>query len=205
MSETDDTQQLVRLIEQGDDEAVIRLMSRHRQRLKQMVRARMDPRILGRVDPSDVIQEALTTAFERLPQYCETQPIPFYPWLRRIAWQKLIHHHERHLEAEKRSVRREQRQWALSDQSVMQLAAIAERNHTSPSAAATHREAFQQVREALDQLPIQDREILLERYLEQMSIQEIASSMELPEATVRMRHLRALQKLKKVLQSESGG
>lgn len=199
----DDTQQLVQLVEQGDDEAVIRLMSKHRSRLKQMVRARMDPRILGRVDPSDVIQEALTTAFEQLQQYLYQQPIPFYPWLRRIAWQKLVHHHQRHLDAAKRSVRKEQQYWTLSEHSVMQLAGLAATNLTTPSAAVARQETFQQVRHALDRLEKQDREILLQRYVEHMSIQEIASGLELSEAAAQMRQFRALQKLKRYLTAEA--
>jgi RNA polymerase sigma-70 factor (ECF subfamily) len=199
----DDTQQLVEQAREGDSAATALLMQKHRPRLKRMVGARMDPRMQGRVDPSDVIQETLTTAFQQLPGYLEEQPIPFYPWLRRIAWQKLAHLHQRHLDAARRNVRREERQdcW-ISDQSAVQLAQLVTSRSASPSAGAQCQEAYQQVRGALEQLDSQDREVILQRYLEQLSIQEISATLDATEATIRMRHLRALQKLQRLLHSE---
>lgn len=91
-----ETEELVRQASEGGAAAVDALLLRHRERLKRMVRLRMDPRVAARVDPSDVIQEAFVTALEQLPGYLETEPIPFYPWLRRIGCQTLAHQHERH-------------------------------------------------------------------------------------------------------------
>lgn len=198
------TQELVRRASRGEDGAVEQLMQKHRPRLKQMVAARMDPRIRARVDPSDVIQETFAVAVERLPQYLAEEPIPFYPWLRRIAWQKLVQMHEHHLEAGKRSVRRERRRdWRLSDQSTMRLELLLVSGGTSPSRAANRHEIRERVRTALDGLDEQDREVLLQRYLEQMTVKEIAAASGLSEATIHMRHLRALQKIKSDLEGDS--
>ena len=77
-----DTDELLRLAATGDETAIGALLERHRSALSRMIAVRMDPRLRGRVDPSDVIQETLSLASQRLPSYATERPIPFYPWLR---------------------------------------------------------------------------------------------------------------------------
>src|SRR5271168_1877579 len=81
---------------QGDDRARDELLARHRARLWRMVAVRLDRRVAARVDASDIVQEALTEAAGRLPDYLSHRPLPFYPWLRHIAWQHLQKCHQRH-------------------------------------------------------------------------------------------------------------
>ena len=198
-----DTDMLVDRARSGDLTSVAVLMQRHRQRLKKMIDARMDPRLRSRVDPSDVIQDALTTAAQQLTEYLKTEPIPFYPWLRRITWQKLAHAHETHLDAAKRSVRREcQGFWGLSDRSTSQLLDRLDGlpgNRSTPSAAADRAESRRRVTAALANLSEIDREVLVQRYVEQMSMKEIGASLNMSDAAVQMRHMCALQKLHKLL------
>ena len=118
-----DTEELLNQAARGDRSAVDALLARHRDRLRAMVRLRMDMRLAARVDPSDVVQEALLEAAGLLPEYLANRPIPFYPWLRRLAWEKLVKLHERHLNAGKRSVLREEAvALELPDDSVLNLA-----------------------------------------------------------------------------------
>jgi len=63
----------------GDAAACQELLARHRERLRQMIAVRMDRRLLVRIDPSDVVQEALADAWGRLPGYLQQRPLPFYP------------------------------------------------------------------------------------------------------------------------------
>jgi RNA polymerase sigma-70 factor (ECF subfamily) len=199
----DETEYLVRQARQGDGRAVECLMQRYRARLKQMIRLRMDPRVSARVDPSDVIQDTLTTASQQLDEYLQTQPIPFYPWLRRIAWQKLVNAHERHLDARKRSARQEQPNYGgVSDASAMQIAKLIAGDLTSPSEAAVREETRLRVRAALAELSELDREVLLERYVEQLSVKEIAAGLGSTEAAIHMRHMRALEKLHRLVSGE---
>lgn len=197
----EDTEFLVQQARAGDVASVMALMQRHRGRLKQMVRARMDPRVSARVDPSDVIQDALTTASRQLPEYFETPRIPFYPWLRRIAWQKLVHVHEMHLDAAKRSIRREQQTgyWGISDHSASRFAVQLPGNLSTPSAAVVRQEDQHRVRQALALLSEVDREVLVLRYVEQLTIKEIAAVLEISEAAIHMRHMRALRKMHRLL------
>jgi RNA polymerase sigma-70 factor (ECF subfamily) len=87
----DDTSQI--LLQQaaaGDQRAANQLLELHRQRLRAMIAMRLDRRLSARVDPSDVLQDTLAEAHQKLPEYLRTQRIPFYPWLRRLAWEKIV-------------------------------------------------------------------------------------------------------------------
>lgn len=202
----DDTEALMRRVGQGDASAVQALFQRHRSRLAQMIQRRMDPRVRARIDPSDVIQETLATASQKMPHYIANRPLPFYPWLRQIAWEKLVHLHDRHLRAAKRSVIRERVIGVcVADDSVIELAQQIVGATSSPSAAAALGEMQQRVRFALDRLPPDDGEVLLQRYVEQMTSKEIAAVMGVSEAAVNMRHMRALERMRLLLASDPMG
>lgn len=182
--------------ENGDSSARQRLLELHRDRLCRMVAVRLDPRLAARVDPSDVVQEALTEAAQKLPAYLKNRPLPFYPWLRQLAWERLLKFHEKHLQAGKRSVLREQRlPPELSDESAAQLAGQLVDSKSSPIFHAMKEEMQGRVRQALERLPESDRDILVLRYLEQLTTGEIANILEISEGAVKMRHRRALNRL----------
>src|SRR5438876_1331918 len=107
LPENEPTEVLLNWAARGNDGARQALLARYRDRLRRMVAVRLDPRLAARVDPSDVVQEALLDAAGKLSGYLRTQPLPFYPWLRRLAWEHLVKLHERH-RARKRSVLREE-------------------------------------------------------------------------------------------------
>ncbi len=198
-----DTQQLLDRAAHGDDAAGHELLARHRDRLRRMVRIYLDQRIASRVDPSDVIQEALAEAARKLEDYLRQRPIPFYPWLRRIAWERLVKIHRRHLHARIRSTAREEPGGLpLPDESAMDLARRLAASGTSPSGRVVREEVRSRVRTALDQLGPRDRDILVMRYLEQLSNKEIAAALGITEGAVKVRHLRALERLRTVLGAE---
>jgi RNA polymerase sigma-70 factor, ECF subfamily len=62
-------------------------------------------------------------------------------------------------------------------------------------------ELRRQLREALGKLPATDREILSMRHLEQMETAEIAASLAISQGAARVRHLRALQRLRDLLEA----
>ena len=164
---------------------------------------RLDPQMRARVDPSDVVQEALVEAFRKLPNYLRQRPLPFYPWLRRIAWERLVKLNDRHVQAQKRSVRREARwQMQLPDQSVMQLAQRIVTSATSPSQQVIRKEVRERVRAALNGMQPYDREVLVLWYLEQLSTADIAVILELTESGVKSRHRRSLIRLTGLLSEE---
>ncbi len=126
--------------------------------------------------------------------------MPFYPWLRKLAWDRLVEQHRRHLRARRRSVLREQAEpLALPDASAEQLADQLLGRGESPSAAPQRDEERQQVRQALAALEEPDREVLVLRYLEQLSAREVGAVLGVGEETAKKRALRALQRLRQLL------
>jgi RNA polymerase sigma-70 factor (ECF subfamily) len=198
-----DTDWLVEQARKGDTEARKSLFERHRPRLRQMVSLRLDPRLAARVDPSDVVQEALATAYPRLDEYLRDPPLPFYPWLRQFAWDTLLQLHRRHVAARRRSVTREEAwQPGLSSESALRLSQRLLSRGSSPSNHVIRQELRDRLQAALAQLAPNDREILVMRNLEQMPAVEIAAVLGIKEGTVRVRHLRALERLRALLDLE---
>jgi RNA polymerase sigma-70 factor (ECF subfamily) len=197
-----DDEDTARLLEQaaaGDPQAVERLMARHRQRLRRMVAVRIDRRLAARLDPSDVVQEALAEAARRLGEYLAQPRIAFFAWLRRLTWERLLQARERHF-AQKRNVQREIAiDWDLPDESVYQLAEEALASHTSPSQRLRKEELRERVRAAFDQLPAREREVMILRYLEQLGNREIAEVLGTTEGSVKSAHFRAVEKLQQLL------
>jgi RNA polymerase sigma-70 factor (ECF subfamily) len=168
-----------------------------------MVAVHLDPRLAARLDPSDVVQETLADAARRLPQYLAERPIPFYAWLRQIAWERLARLHEQHVKAKKRSVAKEERwQLRLPDSSVADLAGRLVGRSSSPSGHLARREIIRRVRAALDQLPPLERELLVLRYVEQLPFKEVAAIQGASEGTTRTRHFRALRRVHELLEDE---
>src|SRR5262249_60860342 len=91
----------------GAPEAGRALFARARQRLRRMVALRMDRRLQGRIDASDVIQDAHIEAMTRLPEYLRQSNLPFFLWLRLLVGQRLTLLHRRHLGAQARDAGRE--------------------------------------------------------------------------------------------------
>jgi RNA polymerase sigma-70 factor (ECF subfamily) len=201
-----DTEQLIEQASQGDDQAREQLLGRHRGRLRRMVAAHLDRRLLARVDPSDVVQEALLDADRKLSDYLRERPLPFYPWLRRLAWERLVKLHRRHLKAHRRSITREEPGvLALPDESALELAQRLITSGTSPSRNLMREEMQSRVQAALARLGERDRDLLVMRYVEGMSMKEIAAVVGASEAAVKMRHLRALDGLRRLLTDDEGG
>jgi RNA polymerase sigma-70 factor (ECF subfamily) len=191
-----DTDLLLRRAAAGDDTARGDLLQRHRGQLKRMVAVRLDPRLAARVDPSDVVQEALAEAAGRLDGYLRDRPLPFYPWLRAIAQQRLLDLRRRHVQAGRRSVAREEERLGLSDRSALELAERLFARPSSPSARARRQELQERVRAALAGLREADREVLVLRHLEGLPAREIAAVLGISEGAVHTRHVRALQRLR---------
>jgi RNA polymerase sigma-70 factor (ECF subfamily) len=191
-----DTDGLLDRAHRGDGAARRELLMRHRGRLRKMVALHFDRRLAARVDPSDVVQEALADAAERLLDYLERRPLPFYPWLRQLAFDRLVELHRRHVGAGKRSVTREDPDvLLLPDESAAQLATRLADLSSSPSRHALREELRERVRAALGRLASVDREVLVLRHLEQLPTAAAAAVLGIGERAFKSRHLRALQRL----------
>src|SRR5215467_7999358 len=106
-SDQSDTDNLLSRVRGGDKQPLAELFNRHRERLRRMVRLRLDRRLLGRVDPSDVLQEAYLDVARRADEYLANPTMPPFLWLRFLTAQRLMILHRRHLDAQARGVGRE--------------------------------------------------------------------------------------------------
>lgn len=198
-----DTEELLDRAADGDQSARQDLLARHHKRLRQMVAVRMDRRLAARVDPSDVVQETLLDAARELSDYLRDRPLPFYAWLRQLAWDRLVELHRRHVHAKRRSVRREEPGVLnLPDESAIELARCLINSGSSPSKQMLRDEEKRRVHAALARLKPNDREVLVLRHLEQLPVREIAAILKLSEGAVKVRHLRALDRLRTFLQEK---
>lgn len=187
----------------GDRSALSTLFKRHSGRLERMVRVRLNDRLRGRVDATDIVQEAFLETTRRLNDYLADPPLPFFLWLRQITGEKLIDTHRRHL-AQKRDAGRDIAVYADNSSASEFLAARLVGHLTSPSHAAVRGEIQQQVQDALDQLDAIDREVLLLRHFEQLSTTECAAVLDIGASGASSRYVRALKRLQTVLQKLPG-
>jgi RNA polymerase sigma-70 factor (ECF subfamily) len=202
--DSQETGDLLRNAEIGGASAVNTLLERHRDGLRVIVQARLDRALARRVDASDIVQDAMFEASQRLTAYLADGKMPFHLWLRQIALDRIIDSHRRHRVAARRSLDREQPlDAAFADRSSLQLAAQLKDQGVTPAAAALRKELEQRFLAALSTMDEPDREILLMRHFEQLSNGEAATALGLSPSAAGMRHLRALRRLRQIL-GESG-
>jgi RNA polymerase sigma-70 factor (ECF subfamily) len=198
-----DTEELVARASRGDAGAQQELLERYRDRLRKMIAIRLDRRLAARIDPSDVVQEAIFDASQHLAAFWEERPLPFYPWLRRLAWKRLVKLHQRHLGAQRRSATREEQQIPiLPEESALELAGRLVAPGTSPSNRVLREELRGRVQAALARLAEPDREVLVLRFLEQLSTSEMAAVLSITEGAVKTRQTRALDRLGRLLERD---
>jgi RNA polymerase sigma-70 factor (ECF subfamily) len=199
-----ETQQLLDQVRQGDESAVERLLTVHREPLRRMVSLRLDPALAARVDASDIVQDVLLEAHRRLKDYLLHPALPFHIWLRHIAKDHIIDAHRRHRLAQRRSLDREQSLAGPGpDDSSLDWAAPFLDQELTPATAAMRHEMERRVQEAIGQLSEDDREVILMRYVEHLSNQEVAAALGLTEAAASMRCLRAVRRLQGLLLGSS--
>jgi len=195
-----DTEELLHHASRGDVRARDRLLELHRPFLRRLVAVRLDRRVAARVDPSDIVQDAMVTAAAGMDGFFERRPLPFVPWLRRIAVARVADAYRRHVRADRRSVSREISR--LPGRSAAELAKRLIAATSSPSRGLRRREAADRVHEALQRIPQRDRDVLVFRYLEGLSTEETADVLGVSQAAVKVRLLRAIQRLRDVLGAE---
>ncbi len=200
-SEPVDVTELERRVEQGDIQALLALFACHRERLKHIVRLRIDERVRKRVDPSDVLQEAFLDVARRAADYLVAPTLPPFLWFRWIAGEKLLVQHRRHLGARLRDASLEVsiHKGALPHASSASLAAMLLGRLTSPTRAARRAEVQRKIQDALDTMDALDREIITLRHFEELSNGEAAKVLGLSKSATSKRYIRALKRLKDAL------
>lgn len=190
----------------GGQQALAAEFTRQRERLLRMVQWRLDPRLAGRVDPDDILQEAFLDASARLPNYLAQPSVTPFLWLRGIVGQTMINVYRRHLGTDMRDADREQRRSFSPgpDATSMSIAALFVGQLTSPSQAAMRVELAASLERALDSMKPGDREILLMRHFEELTNQEAAETLGIEPKAASIRYIRAIARLKQTLDQFPG-
>jgi RNA polymerase sigma-70 factor (ECF subfamily) len=198
-----DEADLVALARAGDDQALDALFARHRERLRKMVRLRLDRRLRDRFSSSAVLQQVQQEA-RRCPE-CPSSTSVFL-WLRGLTGQVIQALHHQHLAA---------LGWDGGQEVSLYHGALPEANSLSlaaqmlghvPSATQTALRAEMQLRlqNALNTMDPLDREVLTLCHFEELTAQEAASVLGIDQATACLRHLKAVKRLKGILNSIPG-
>ena len=197
---------LLRRVESGDEKALIELFSRHRERLRQMIRLRLDRRLRGRLDSSDVLQEAYLEIAQRAREYLAQPTVPPYLWLRYLTGQKLLELHRHHLGVRMRdaAVELSLRHRVTPQATSVSLAEMLLGRLTSPTLAARRAEMQIRLQEVINAMDPLDREVLALRHFEELSNGEVAQVLGLSKTAASNRYIRALGRLKEMLEGIPG-
>jgi len=191
------------MLKSGDADAIAEVFSHHRDKLQRMVRFRLDRRLYGRVDTADVLQDVWLETSRRIEDYTSNPAVPFFVWVRQLAYQIIIDLHRKHLGAQKRNISQEVSIAKSNCDTSVSIAAQLAGNLTSPSNVAMRGERLARLREALDGMDEVDREVLALRHFEELGNNEVAEILGIQKTAASNRYVRALKRLKQVLEADS--
>lgn len=197
-TETDDALAAMR---HGSADALAIIFSRYRERLRQIIRFRLDYRIVARVSDSDVLQESYIAAVKRLAQFTEQTDMPPFLWLRLIVSQQLIDVHRQHLGAEMRDVRREVSllPTGCSPHTSLAIAAQLAGPATAVSEILARAELIEELQRILSEMDDLDREVIALRHFEELNNIETAKVLGIEAAAASKRYVRAMARLAKLI------
>ena len=190
----------------GDPAAAGELFAACRERLKKMVKLRLDRRVQGRFDASDVLQEAFMDVQRKAADFACKLDMPAYLWLRLVTAERLLILHRHHLGTQMRDAAQEVSlcPGGAPAASTHSLANLLLGRLTSPTQAAIRAERQLRLQEALNGMDQLDREILALRHFEELGNSEAATVLGLSKTAASNRYIRALKRLKEILAALPG-
>jgi RNA polymerase sigma-70 factor (ECF subfamily) len=179
-----------------DGAALGLLLERYRPYLGILARVQMSRRLQGKLDASDVVQEAFLTAHRSFAQFRGSSEAELTGWLRKILASHLAKTIRRYWGTRARDIRLECQLAEDLDQSSRAIGQFVADPRSSPSQHAQRREQGLHLMDALAELPEAYRDVLILRHLEGLSFPEIARRMERTVDSVEKLWTRALGKLR---------
>jgi len=198
----DDVPNLIEKAKSGDQDALAVLFNKYRKQLRTMIALRMDANLKGRVDPSDVLQDAWVDTARKLDSY-DPDKMSFFVWLRLVASERLLACHRQHLGAQKRDPRRELRRQHLNATS-LSLGNFFLDQSTSVAGKAIKVEQGVRLRAILDEMDDCDRELIAMRVFEGVSNAETAEILGITTNAASKRFIRAIGKIRTELKDLPG-
>jgi RNA polymerase sigma-70 factor (ECF subfamily) len=174
-------------------------LERYRAYLLVLARLQLSPRLQGKLDPSDVVQEALLKAHERQDQLRGASEEEVTAWLRRILTNTMVDA-LRHFGGAGRDVGRERPLATVLEESSARLEALlAADTASSPTARSVQQEQLLRLAAALEQLPQDQRTAVEMHHLQEQPLEAIAQHMGRTKQAVGGLLRRAMRKLRQVL------
>jgi RNA polymerase sigma-70 factor (ECF subfamily) len=192
-----DAESLIAAAQAGDGTTLGRLLELYRNYLRLLARIEIGRRLQGKVDASDLVQEAFLDAHRYFPSFRGSGEAQFVQWLRSILAGTLANQVRRYLGTKARDVRLECGLAADLDQSSHALGAIPVDPHSSPSQQAARGETTLLVAEAISRLPEDYQTVIVLRHLEGLSFPQVAERMGRSVASVEKLWLRGMTKLRR--------
>jgi RNA polymerase sigma-70 factor (ECF subfamily) len=156
---------------QGDQVAQGELLQRMRGMLRGTAERRMDARLGGRIDASDIVQQTYVTALTSFSQFTGSRQAEFVAWVQTVHDHVLQNFARHHVHTKKRSVKRENR---VTSSGLVQLSVILE---STPSQKVAQGESLVRLMNSLDALPDDQREAVRLRYCDGWPLERIAKEM----------------------------
>ena len=193
----EEAEQLIGRARMGDQVALAEVLEQYRDRLRRMVVVRMDPRVRGRFDASDVIQEAYVDISRRIASDGANANIPFFLWLRILTGDRLAQLHRMHLGADMRNAAREVSlgSGVIPPASSVHLASQLAGQFSSVDRGLKREEVRVKLEAAINSMDETDRDVIAMRHFEELSTEEIAIVLDMTRSGVLKRYTRAIRRL----------
>jgi len=196
MSElTDQESKTIALTCGGRSESVEDLIEQFRPLLVRQARRQLSERVQHRIDESDIVQQTCLLAVRNLDQFRGETPDEFIAWLLQIQEHHLVDAFRYHQQAQRRAVSRE-----VAESGPLRRAAG---DLTSPSQGAMKRERKELIQAAIERLPDGQQAVMRMRFVDGLSLIEIAEQMGRSETATAGLLKRGLAKLKRLLGDDS--
>lgn len=191
-------QELIQRIQSGDAAALTPYIQAQNDHLLAVITQKMSAALKSKVEPQDILQEVLVSAFHSYDQLEWSSRDPFV-WLCQLADRRIIDAHRRYVSAEKRSAKREvslnQKSSSLGDAAEGEMIDLLVKSMTMPSAAFSRDQKAIRMQAAIAELPELEREAIRLRYVEGWASKEIAKELGKSDASIRVLLSRTLKKL----------
>lgn len=169
--------------------------------LKMLAERQLPRGLRGKVDPSDIVQQALVDAWRGQAGFRGTTHPERLAWLRTILTRAIMRHDRDLLKTEKRGAGREKTLQSAIDRDSVLLQNLAIGKERDPRSIAENAEQTLVLAETLEKLPDDYRQVLALRHIDGLSHDEIAKRIGRSTAATRMLWIRALEALKKTYSS----
>jgi RNA polymerase sigma-70 factor (ECF subfamily) len=188
----------------SEPQALADLFARHKERLRRMVRLRLDPRLRGRFDSSRVLELVYGDVCRRIAEYHADPALPFFFWLRQVAGQRLQALAHEHLADGQADPAISLYRGALPEVNSVALAAQLLGQPTSATQAAARADLQIRLQDALNSMDPLDREILTLCHFEDLSNAEAALALSIEQKAASQCYVRAVKRLQEILRSIPG-